>query len=205
MVVRMALSAPYPTASLALSATCDKPPDGDREQRRAYNVKPCGAARFTNLVEPSTRGWRWLLATERLAVAGPRAWMVWLRTILGAVAANLVLRAAALAVFDIPPEFEPLAVAGPTVFLTVVGVGAGLGVVLVVDKRSESPVPLFRRIVLVALLLSFVPDLWMLTDGGSAAFPGATVPAVATLMAQHVAAAAVVLWSVTNPIARTPA
>ena len=145
------------------------------------------------------------MGAERLAVTGSRAWVVWLRTILGAVAANLVLRAAALAVFDIPPEFEPLAVAGPTVFLTVVGVTAGLGVALVVDKRSESPVPLFRRIVLVALLLSFVPDLWMLTDGGSAAFPGATVPAVATLMAQHVAAAAVVLWSVTNPIDRTPA
>lgn len=61
---------------------------------------------------------------ERLAAAGPRAWVVWLRTILGAVAANLVLRAAALAVFDIPPEFEPLAVAGPTVFLTVVRSGA---------------------------------------------------------------------------------
>ena len=145
------------------------------------------------------------MGAKRLAVTGSRAWAVWLRTILGAVAANLVLRATALAIFDIPPEFEPLAVAGPTVFLTVVGVGAGLGVVLVVDKRSESPVPLFRRIVLVALLLSFVPDLWMLTDGGSAAFPGATVPAVATLMAQHVAAAAVVLWSVTNPIDRTPA
>ena len=87
---------------------------------------------------------------ERLAVAGSRAWVVWLRTILGAVAANLVLRAAALAVFDIPPEFEPLAVAGPTVFLTVVGVAVGLGVALAVDKRSESPVPLFQRVVLAA-------------------------------------------------------
>ena len=145
------------------------------------------------------------MSAERLAVTGPRAWRVWLRTILGAVAVNLVLRAAALAVFDMPPEFEPLATAGPTVFLTVMGVAAGLGVALAVDKRPERPVPLFQRIVLVALLLSLVPDLWMLTDSGSKAFPGATVPAVVTLMAQHVAAAAVVLWSVANPIERTTA
>ncbi|MDE2906465.1 MAG: DUF6069 family protein [Acidobacteriota bacterium] len=145
------------------------------------------------------------MSAKRLVVTGPRAWQVWLRTGLGAVAANLALRAAALTIFEIPPEFEPLATAGPTVFLTVMGVAAGLGVALAVDKRSERPVPLFQRIVLVALLLSLVPDLWMLTDSGSEAFPGAAVPAVVTLMAQHVAAAAVVLWSVTNPIERTPA
>lgn len=145
------------------------------------------------------------MGVERLAVTGPQAWIVWLRTILGAVAANLVLRAAALAVFDIPPGFEPLATAGPTVFLTVVGVGAGLGVAVAVDKRSERPVPLFQRIVVVALLLSLLPDLWMLTDSGGEAFPGATVPAVVTLIVQHVAAAAIVLWSATNPIERTPA
>ena len=138
------------------------------------------------------------MGAERLTAAGPGAWAVWLRTILGAVAANLVVRAAGLAAFDVPPEFEPLATAGPTVFLTVVGVAAGLGVAVAVDKRSGRPVPLFQRIVVVALLVSLLPDLWMLTDGGGQAFPGATVPAVVTLMAQHVAAAGVVLWSVTG-------
>ena len=140
------------------------------------------------------------MSTDRLATAGPRAWAVWLRTILGAVAANLVVRAAGLAVFAIPPEFEPLAMAGPTVFLTVVGVvAAGLGVAVAVDRLSARPVPLFRRIVVAALLLSLLPDLWMLTEGGAEAYPGATVPAVAILMVQHVAAAGVVLWGVTGP------
>lgn len=138
------------------------------------------------------------METNRLAVAERGAWRVWLRTILGAVAANLVVRAAALAAFDIPAEFEPLATAGPTVFLTVVGVAAGLGVAVVVDRRSERPVPLYQRIVAAALLLSLLPDLWMFTEGGREAFPGAAAPAVVTLIVQHVAAAAVVLWSVTG-------
>ena len=142
------------------------------------------------------------MGADRLAAAGPRAWAVWLRTILGAVAANLVVRAGGLAVFDIPPAFEPLATAGPTVFLTVVGGVAGLGVAVAVEQLSERPVPLFRRIVAVALLVSLLPDLWMLTDSGSEAFPGVTVPAVVTLMLQHVAAAAVVLWSATRPFGR---
>ena len=134
------------------------------------------------------------MSAERLAVGRG----VWLRTILAAVAANLVVRAAALLVFDIPPEFEPLAMAVPTVFWTVVGVAAGLGVAVATNRRSEHPVPLFQRIVLVALLLSLLPDLWMFTDSGSQAFPGATVAAVTTLMVQHVVAAAIVLCGVTR-------
>ncbi|MXY17694.1 MAG: hypothetical protein F4Y57_12025 [Acidobacteria bacterium] len=136
------------------------------------------------------------MSAEQLATAGPRAWVVWLQTIVGAVAANLLLRAGALAVFDIPSEFEPLATAVPTILFTVIGVAAGLLVALAVDSASANPVPLFRNIVIVALLLSLLPDLYMFTSSGAAAFPGATVPAVVTLMLQHVAAAAVVFWRV---------
>ncbi|MYI75626.1 MAG: hypothetical protein F4057_10040, partial [Acidobacteria bacterium] len=62
------------------------------------------------------------MSAEQLATAGPRAWVVWLQTIVGAVAANLLLRAGALAVFDIPSEFEPLATAVPTLRFSVIGV-----------------------------------------------------------------------------------
>lgn len=136
---------------------------------------------------------------RRLAVAGPGAWKVWLRTILDAVAANLLIRLAALTVYDIAPEFEPLATIVPTVFLTVVGVTAGLTAALAVERGAEHPPETFRRIVVVVLLISLVPDLLMLTESGGERFPGADLPAVATLMLQHVAAAAIVLWRVDRP------
>ena len=49
------------------------------------------------------------MGANGLAVAGRGAWVVWLRTILGAVATTLAVRLAALAVFGIPAEFAPLA------------------------------------------------------------------------------------------------
>ena len=104
------------------------------------------------------------MGPDRLAVAGPRAWVAWIRTIVGAVAATLAVRAVSLAVFDIPPAFQPLAVAGPTVFLTVVGAGAGLGVAVAIDKRSDRPVPLFQRVVVATLAVSLLPDFWLLTE-----------------------------------------
>ena len=139
------------------------------------------------------------MSADRLAATGLGAWRIWLRTILGAVAATLAVRAVALTAFDIPAEFQPLAAVGPTVFLTVVGVAAGLVAALAIDRWSARPVPLFRRIAIAALVLSLVPDFWLLTDAASEAFPGATVPAVVTLMLQHVAAAAVVILVAGRP------
>ena len=47
---------------------------------------------------------------------------VGLQTILASVVGTLAVRAVALALLEIPPEFPPLAGPGPTVFFTVVGV-----------------------------------------------------------------------------------
>ncbi len=128
------------------------------------------------------------------ARSGGRAWLLWFRIIVLAVAGNLALRLVALTLLDVPAEFPPLAVPGPTIFLTVLGVGAGLAVSLLVDRLSSQPALLFRRIVITALLLSLIPDVWLLTDGAAEAFPGASTVAVVTLMVQHVLAAFVLVW-----------
>ena len=120
-------------------------------------------------------------------------WWVGLQTIVGTVIATLVVRAAAMAVLDIPATFPPLAASGPTVFLTVVGVLGGVGVFAAVCRWASQPIRLFRIIVAVALLV-FVPDILLLT---SDAFPGTTVTSVSTLMFQHVVAAAIVAWMLT--------
>ena len=131
-----------------------------------------------------------MLTDRRVRVS---AWRLWLRILLVAIIGNLILRIVAVAILEIPPEFAPLAVAGPTVFLTTVGVLAAAAVWLVIDRVSSQPRPLFRQVAIAALLLSLLPDVWLLTNTGVDSFPGATVPAVTTLMLQHVLAAVVVI------------
>ena len=125
---------------------------------------------------------------------GGSVWWAGLLTISASVVATLVVRALALALFDISPEFEPLATAGRTVILTVIFVFLAVLVFAAVRRFAARPARLFRNIAVVALLLSLVP---VLTDGGSAAFPGASGVAVAVLIVQHVVAATVVVWMLT--------
>ena len=127
-----------------------------------------------------------------------RIWTLWLQMVVAGVGANVTLRTVALMMLDIPAEFPPLAMPVPTIFFTVMGVSAGLGVSLWVGRSSAQPERRFRWIVIVALLLSFLPDVWLLSDAARIPFPGATIPAVVTLMAQHVLAGVIVVWLVTR-------
>jgi len=136
------------------------------------------------------------MGNARLAF-GESPWKVWIQAVPAAVVGNLLLRAGARALFDVPTEFAPLATPGPTVFFTVLGTIAGLGVAHMVGWFAAQPVRRFRQIAVTALVVSFGPDLWMFTAAGSQAFPGATVSAVLTLMLQHGLAAFVILWLLT--------
>ncbi len=126
-----------------------------------------------------------------------RLWVVGLRTLVASIIATLVVRQAAVATIDIPTEFPPLAEPGPTVFFTAVAVFGATGVFAVLQRRSDRPEYLFRWIALGVLLLSSLPDLWLLSDGAAGAFPGATPTAVGVLMLMHVVAAAVIVWFLT--------
>lgn len=118
----------------------------------------------------------------------------------GALIATLLVRVAALAIFDIPPEFLPLAEPGPTIFFTAVSTLGAIGTWALMRRLVSGPDRAFRWLAWIVLLVSFVPDLWLLTDGAATAFPGATVPAVGTLMLMHVVAAAVIVRSLTGAL-----
>jgi len=124
-------------------------------------------------------------------------WWTGLQTIIGSVVAALAVRAVALPVLGVPSDFPPLISPAPTIFFTVVGVTLGVAVFAGVRRVASQPVRLFRIVATVALGLSFLPDVWLLTDATGSTFPGATISAVGTLMAQHVVVAAVVVWMLT--------
>ena len=126
-----------------------------------------------------------------------RLWLAGLKGLVGAIIATLVVRWAGVATFDIPAVFLPLAGPGATIFFTVLGALGATGVFGVVRWRSDRPEHLFRLIAVGVLLLSFVPDLWLLSDGAAEAFQGATPVTVGVLMLQHVVAAAVIVWFLT--------
>jgi hypothetical protein len=66
----------------------------------------------------------------------------------------------------------------------------------IVIKTSPRPIRTYRRIALVALVLSFIPDLFLPGQEGQ---PGATWAAAIVLMVMHVAAWVPVRLILTNP------
>ena len=111
-----------------------------------------------------------------------RLWWVGPLTILAAIAAVLAVRVIAFAVLDLSPEFLPLQWSALIVFTTVL-VAAAVLVFAAAARLATRPIQMYRRIALVALGASMIPDLWL--PGGS---PGATWLGVLVLMVMHVAA-----------------
>jgi hypothetical protein len=126
-------------------------------------------------------------------VDGRRLWGVGPLTVVAANLAVLAVREIAFALLTLSPEYPPLTYFGLILFTTVL-VSAGVLVFVVVVWKSSTPIQTYRRIALVALLLSMVPDLFLPGQG-----PGATWTAAIVLMVLHVAAWLPVRFILTNP------
>jgi Family of unknown function (DUF6069) len=126
-----------------------------------------------------------------------RLWWVGLLAIIASVAANLLVRQLALATLGISDEFEELSGIGAIITITSLTTLGVLGAVIVfalLERFARRPILMFKRFAVVALVLSFVPDVLLLV----ASVPGATVVSVGVLMSMHVVAFAISVGMLTT-------
>jgi len=100
------------------------------------------------------------------------------------VLANVALVLAADA-FGIAPDLRALTVP-PVVFLSVLGVVGAAAVYALLRRQSSEPARTFRRVAVVVLALSLLPDLGLLVVD-----PAATPLGVGVLMTMHVVVAGI--------------
>jgi hypothetical protein len=116
-------------------------------------------------------------------------------TVIASLAAVLIVRIAAFALVELNGDYPPLTPTGLSIF-TAFFVSLAVFVFAIVIKTSPRPIRTYRRIALVALVLSFIPDLFLPGQEGQ---PGATWAAAIVLMVMHVAAWVPVRLILTNP------
>ena len=104
-----------------------------------------------------------------------------------AIPLDLAIELLARQAFAVPPEFEPFQ--GTVAPYTAGGlILAGVAFV-VIQQFFRDANRVYVRLAVVALVLSWIPDVALLFINE----PGATVPAVASLMLMHAVAAALVV------------
>ncbi len=113
-----------------------------------------------------------------------RFWLVGVLTILAAVAVNTLIALAAHTLFTVAPTYTPLQFTSLIPATAVATIGA-LVVFALISRRSAQPVRVFRRIALVVLVVSIIPDLLLPVFGW---FQGTTLPEVGATLLMHLAA-----------------
>ncbi len=109
--------------------------------------------------------------------------------VVAAVVANVIVRALGIALFDIPDEFEHLALRA-VIASTLFGVLAAGVVYAVIARLADRPDRTFTIVAVVALLLSLLAPLMVgLEDPPE--YPGTDAGSVGTMMAMHVVAATI--------------
>ena len=127
------------------------------------------------------------VAFSRLLWVGPL-------TIVAAVIVNLLIRTIAVAVLQPDPQFPPF-MPPITATFTVIGVLGAVIAYAIIGRAARSPIRLFRRVALIALLVSLIPDVLVAITGSP---PGATVANAIVLMLMHTAAWAISVGMLTR-------
>ncbi len=125
-------------------------------------------------------------------VARGRIWWVGLAAVAVATLVNGLVRALALASLTVDPGFLPLQSPAYLPF-TIIGGGAGVLVFALLAWRARRPFTVFRIVAVIALILSYLPDLGLLNM-----MPGANAATVGTLMLMHTLTAAIIVGALTT-------
>lgn len=117
--------------------------------------------------------------------------------LVGSVIANLIILFVLGPVVNSPDmPLHALAV-GPVAGLTIGGVIGATIVYALIRAFLSRPNKLFLYVSVVVLLLSFIPDI-MIIGQTTGPFAGGTVGSALVLALMHVAAAAIIVWSLTR-------
>lgn len=140
---------------------------------------------MTAAVSPNQTGTR--VAFNRLLWVGPL-------TIVVAVIANTIIWQIVVAVLQPNPIFVPLGTLAP-IFFTLFAVLGAVIVFALIGHFSQQPIALFKRVAVITLIVTFIPDVLMLFVES---FPGTTVGNVLALMIMHVVAWAITVYLLTT-------
>ena len=130
--------------------------------------------------------------TERVAIS--RVWLAGGAAFVISMIANVIVRTATMAFFPISPLFLALESWQPIAVLTLVGVFGATVVFAILARLTPHVIIIYRWLAGILLLISFIPNVLMLIVDA----PGATLPAVISLMVMHVLTAAITVFLLTT-------
>lgn len=108
--------------------------------------------------------------------------------IVAAVVANVIVYFVGTALIDVPPGFMPLSSVFNTILFTTVFTAIGVAVLAVVFRLASRPMRTFWIIAVVALVLSFVPDVALWLNPSAMPMGTPNTASILLLMLMHVVA-----------------
>jgi len=126
-----------------------------------------------------------------------RIWWVGLLGVAASIAANLIFRAIVFALVALPTEFPPLQLPAIAAF-TFLGTGLAAVVFAVVVRLSRTPIRTFRFVAIIALVVSLLPNFFLMANPSAAPFPGGSALAFGVLCLFHGIAAFVCVTILTT-------